>query len=58
MNFKGKKHLIRTFFVKWNYLTQISTVLVAQIGVNDFFLSLPLKSDDLSLSSLNQGLKK
>jgi hypothetical protein len=38
-------------------LTQISYVLLAYIGVNDTFLSLPPGPNDLSLFSLNQELQ-
>jgi len=52
--FKEQKYLISTPLIKWNNLTQISLILVGQIGVNDIFLSLLLKFSNISLSSLNQ----
>jgi hypothetical protein len=41
-----KKYLSETSLTVWNLLTPISIILVVKIGVNDDFLSLPLKSNN------------
>jgi len=56
-NFKVKKYLIWIFIIKSNYLIQISIILVAQININNIYLSLPLESNDLSFSFTTHRLK-
>jgi len=53
-NVKDKKHLRKTLLVEWNSLTPKMTFSLAQIGVNRYFLSLPIESDQFIFSLSNR----
>ena len=57
MNFKGKKIFNMSFHHQIKPFDTISFILVVSIGINDTFFSVPLEFINLSLPSLNKGLK-
>jgi hypothetical protein len=56
--FKVNKHLIVTPFIIWNLLTQKSTILVVEIFLSNYFLSLRWNLVTPSLSSQYKRLKQ